>query len=301
MILVMERLWTVDGVSCLAITLVCLFVAHSVWLGHVNLLHLHHETFRTHKLNTVAAGLSLLLTVAAAGANAQLLDMFQRSARLGGRGRLPRGLLLRMDDADGVPGPWDALILHAAAYLLAHLLAVAYKVCVILYKVRRYRMLTAKGLTGEGRAAGARPRRILIIHASVGSGHKRAAQALCEAMEAQLEAEGKQADGTHAPPPVIETLDIIDTQEWFLRTVYKKGFMTLVTKDWGAAFIGLMFDKSNTTSPGIRIGQQGFVQTLLEEAFMLTFVEYVFKFAPDVIVNTHFLPLKIVAHMREPL
>merc|ERR1711871_27161 len=191
-------------------------------------------------------------------------------------------------------------MLHVIVILLAQLCAVFYKLCVIFYKVCRYRSLTKKGLTGENRKDGLTPRRILIVHASVGSGHKRAAQAIREALEATYAAaaENVRDNEVNVVKPVIKTLDIVDSMEWFLKAVYKDGFMTLVTKDWGSAFVGLMFDKSNKSAPGLTVGSNGFMQTMLEESFMLSFVETIFNFKPDIIVNTHFLPLKVLSHMR---
>jgi processive 1,2-diacylglycerol beta-glucosyltransferase len=267
-----------SGIACAAILG---HVGVDVLQGRVNLLHIHHQVTRTHQTNTISAVLRVLLTCAVA--------LAPDVAVLGVCRRWP----LLSDYATSSSPFWGRIALHAAAVLVAQAFAVGYKVCVVLFKVWRYRTLTAQGLTGEGRADGLAPRRILIVHASVGSGHKRAAQAIREALEAAY-----AADGT---PVVIKTLDVVDSMEWFLKAVYKDGFMTLVTRDWGSAFVGLMFDKSNQTAPGITVGSSGFLQTVLEESFMLSFVETIFNFKPDVIVNTHFLSLKVLAHMRNTI
>ena len=43
------------------------------------------------------------------------------------------------------------------------------------------------------------------------------------------------------------------------------------------------------------------IQKWLEESLMLSFIEYIFEFEPDVIINTHFLGLKVISHMRRKL
>ena len=274
---------TSTAISTWACTLVLAHTIRDVFYGNVNLLHIHHQVHRTHQISTVACVLRNIFTILSAYYAAPILIVCGHWS--------------------WITEPWKRVALHVAAVLLAQTCAVGYKVCVILYKVWRYRTLTKKGLTGENRKNGLAPRRILIAHASVGSGHKRAAQAIREALEAAYTASSGNAKGRgqNFVKPIIKTLDVVDSMEWFLKAVYKDGFMTLVTKDWGSAFVGLMFDKSNRNAPGLTIGSTGFVQTMLEESFMLSFVETIFNFKPDIIVNTHFLPLKVLSHMRKSI
>ncbi len=270
---------------CMASAVACAVILSHVGAdalqGRVNLFHIHHQVLRTHQINTVSAVLRTLFTCVVAWNPNVVHNVFPTAV-------FPTAVV---NIAANFLSPfWGRIALHAALVLLAQACAICYKISVILFKVWRYRRLTAQGLTGKDRADGLAPRRILICHASVGSGHKRAAQAIREALEAAY-----AADKT---PVVIKTLDVVDSMEWFLKAVYKDGFMTLVTRDWGSAFVGLMFDKSNHSSPGITVGSSGFLQTVLEESFMFNFVETIFNFKPELIVNTHFLSLKVLAHMR---
>ena len=254
--------------------------------GRVNLLHLHDQVHRTHQVSTVSAVLRVIFSCVAGTFQVALLQECHRWRVWSVWPKL----------FPAIPSAfpfWDIVLLHVTAILFAHVVAYTYKICVLLFKVWRYRALTQKALTGDKREDGQPPRRILIVHASVGSGHKRAAQAIREALEAQYAAASTSV--------VIKTLDVVDSMEWFMKAVYKNGFMTLVTHDWGSAFVGLMFDKSNKVAPGISLGAPGFLQTVLEESFMLSFVETIFNFRPDVIINTHFLSLKVLAHMRNTL
>ena len=56
-----------------------------------------------------------------------------------------------------------------------------------------------------------RPQRILIVFASVGSGHRRAAEAIRDELVALSEEDGN--------PPVVQLLDIVKTQEFLLRSI----------------------------------------------------------------------------------
>ena len=238
--------------------------------GDVDLFHIHHKIYRTHEINTVAAVLSVILSLSVAVYKRTILSYVPVPSMLSTPVR-------------------ETVFIHVIAFTCAHVIAVLYKFIIIIYKVSKYRSLTKTALKQEEGP----PQKILIIYASVGSGHKRAAQAIQEALSSEL--------GTTTSGVEIRMLDIVDTQEWFLKTIYKELFMTLVGKDWGQAFIGLMFEKSNASAPGIDIQHSGYLQTLLEESFSLSFVEYLFDYKPDVIINTHFLGLKIVSHLRSKL
>ena len=62
-------------------------------------------------------------------------------------------------------------------------------------------------------------------------------------------------------------------------------------KTWGSHLVGYFFDAGNTERPG-------WAKRLVQEAFLLDFINYIYKFKPDVIVNTHFLSTEIVAGLR---
>jgi processive 1,2-diacylglycerol beta-glucosyltransferase len=288
---------TQQQISLIFCTLVVLFTSNELYHGRLN-LHLHDQVHRTHQISTVSAILQLLFTSLIAFYHKSLLSMASSQLQYWPFQHSSSSSEHNNNDLSGV------VALHVFGILSAHGIAVAYKLCVILYKVSKYRRLTRSGLTGENRRQGTTPRRILIVHASVGSGHKRAAQAIEEALRAQYSQEtGKDGEnvGKEGENVVIKVLDVVDSMEWFLKTIYKDGFMSLVTKDWGAAFVGLMFEKSNQVAPGITFGSTGFLQTLIEESFMLNFVECVFNFQPDLVVNTHFLPTKVLSHMRNSI
>lgn len=123
------------------------------------------------------------------------------------------------------------------------------------------------------------PQRVLIVHGSVGAGHKRAAQALSDTFQQRY------------PEIVVEVVDIVDFAGPFFSTVYKTGYLSLSEKTWGSHLVGYFFDAGNTERPG-------WAKRLVQEAFLLDFINYIYKFKPDVIVNTHFLSTEIVAGLR---
>ena len=82
------------------------------------------------------------------------------------------------------------------------------------------------------------PDRVLIVHGSVGAGHKRAAQALSETFEQNY------------PEIVVEVVDIVDFAGTFFNAVYKTGYLSLSEKTWGSHLVGYFFDAGNTERPG---------------------------------------------------
>jgi hypothetical protein len=60
---------------------------------------------------------------------------------------------------------------------------------------------------------------------------------------------------------------------------------------WGSHLIGYFFDAGNTKKPG-------WFKRLVQEAFLLDLISFIYHFSPDVIVNTHFLSVEIVAGLR---
>lgn len=120
-------------------------------------------------------------------------------------------------------------------------------------------------------------KRILIISASVGSGHVRAAQALEEACREH--------------PLVDEALhiDALDYSTFMFRKIYSKGYLQAVQyvpEIWAWAFENL--DKPwKKTKFGIDI-QKANAQPLVKK---------IFSYAPDIIICTHFTPADIVSRL----
>ena len=65
----------------------------------------------------------------------------------------------------------------------------------------------------------------------------------------------------------------------------------MAEKTWGSHLVGFVFDSTNKKKPGA-------MSRLFQESFLLDFINYIFTFKPDVIINTHFLSVEIVAGLR---
>ena len=120
---------------------------------------------------------------------------------------------------------------------------------------------------------------ILILHASAGGGHQRAAEALREAA---------QACGD-----TVVVRDILDFVPKYFRRTYSNGYLNLVRA--APELWGYLYAQSDRKSqrPVIRHIRSGFQQ--LNAA---SFYGFLRAEAPDAVLCTHFLPLELIASMR---
>lgn len=123
------------------------------------------------------------------------------------------------------------------------------------------------------------PRRILLLSASAGAGHLRAAQAL----EAACRQEHPGAQVRH-----VDTLEL--TPRAF-RALYAKKYLEFVNK--APELLGLLYERTNRP-PKSPVGDR--LRLLAERLNTRPFVKFVREFDPDVVVHTHFLPAAILAH-----
>jgi len=186
---------------------------------------------------------------------------------------------------DGIPedvwseDPCSLLRLHCVLWLLSHITAWLYTLVKLLVRVVRYRHICGSAERRRQHCPGGPSFKVLIIHASVGAGHRRAAEALQQAFAAAR--------------PDCETIvvDVIDlTGRWFER-VYKTTYLRLVDSSWGTHVMAFLFDLENREPPG-------FMKFLLEGIFMLNFLEFLYKHDCDLVVHTHFLSQEFVAMLR---
>ncbi len=124
--------------------------------------------------------------------------------------------------------------------------------------------------------------RILILHASVGAGHTRAAQAVAAALALE------------APDATVETVDALDLAEPLFKRAYGKGYLKLVEK--APSLFGLLFDltdkppKGKSLGDGLRRAVQrwgagGIMDLILDGEF-------------DAVVHTHFLAPELISALR---
>jgi processive 1,2-diacylglycerol beta-glucosyltransferase len=126
------------------------------------------------------------------------------------------------------------------------------------------------------------PPRILVLSASVGAGHLRAAQAVEMAL--------RQLD----PAAVVKNVDVLELTNPLFRRLYGKAYLDLVNRAPHA--LGYFYDLlDRPTSPRHRADRLRF---LVEKLNLRKFHKFLKAEPWDVIVNTHFLPAEIIAHLR---
>jgi hypothetical protein len=137
------------------------------------------------------------------------------------------------------------------------------------------------------------PRRILICQASVGAGHKRAA----EAIEAAFHLDYPDID--------VKTIDVMDEKfaDPVFKYFYKDTYLRFVSGQsmWGGAgtlAIGFLFDRSNQIVKGQLTGGGFLNNRRLCMSMVLSFLDFLCDYEPDMIVHTHFLSAEIIAGLR---
>ena len=125
--------------------------------------------------------------------------------------------------------------------------------------------------------------RILVLSASVGAGHMRAAQAVELALR-EL-----------APQATIQNVDILTMTNAAFRRVYGKAYLDLVNK--APHVLGLIYDMMDKPvrpkHPGDRL------RLMVEKLNLTRFRDMLEEAHWDVVVNTHFLPAEIIASFRK--
>jgi processive 1,2-diacylglycerol beta-glucosyltransferase len=127
------------------------------------------------------------------------------------------------------------------------------------------------------------PQRILVLSASVGAGHMRAAQAVELALR-EL-----------APNATVQNIDILTMTNAAFRRVYGKTYLDLV--NMAPHVLGLIYDMMDKPvkpkNPGDRL------RLMMEKLNLTRFREMLEEAHWDVVVNTHFLPAEIIASLRK--
>ena len=127
----------------------------------------------------------------------------------------------------------------------------------------------------------AQPRRILVLSASVGAGHLRAAEAVAAACRI-----------LH-PGAEVRDVDVLTLTPAPFRRMYGKGYLDLVNH--APELLGVLYqgtDRPPRSSAGDKL------KLAIERLNTRRLVALVRDFAPDVICHTHFLPAAILAHER---
>jgi processive 1,2-diacylglycerol beta-glucosyltransferase len=126
-------------------------------------------------------------------------------------------------------------------------------------------------------------RRILVLSASVGAGHIRAAEAVILAL--------RQLD----PDAVVQNVDVLDLASATFRRVYGKAYLDLVNR--APHVLGYFYDLLEQSPSPRRLRDR--LRLLVQKLNLGRFLQFIQKEAWDVVINTHFLPAEIIASLRQ--
>lgn len=125
-------------------------------------------------------------------------------------------------------------------------------------------------------------RRILVLSASVGAGHLRAAQAVELAL--------RELD----PQATVRNLDVLEWTNAAFRRVYARSYLDLVNR--APYVLGYFYDLlDRQPSPQHKSDR---LRYLVERLNLGRFLKFLREEPWDVIVNTHFLPAEMIAALR---
>jgi processive 1,2-diacylglycerol beta-glucosyltransferase len=124
--------------------------------------------------------------------------------------------------------------------------------------------------------------RILVLSASVGAGHLRAAQAVTLALQEIV------------PNAVVRNLDVLETTNAVFRYVYGKAYLGLVNN--APHLLGYFYDVLDR--PRRQNNMRDRFRLALERLQLRSFIRLLESEPWDLAICTHFLPAEIVAYLR---
>jgi processive 1,2-diacylglycerol beta-glucosyltransferase len=127
--------------------------------------------------------------------------------------------------------------------------------------------------------------RILILSASVGAGHLRAAEAV------------EQALRQVAPEAQVKNVDVLEMTNRLFRRFYGKFYLDLVNK--APHVLGYFYDMLDRPSRSGRNRGDRF-RLMIEKLNLGKFMRFLQSEPWDLVINTHFLPAEIIASLRKP-
>lgn len=123
--------------------------------------------------------------------------------------------------------------------------------------------------------------RVLLLHASVGTGHKRAAEALCTAFERRQ-------------PGEVRVEDVLDHTPRIFRMAYARSYLELT--DRAPLVWGYFYSQTNIDPDLAEITNN--IRKLVESIGANGIKEVLKSFQPDVIICTHFLPMELLVRLK---
>ena len=125
------------------------------------------------------------------------------------------------------------------------------------------------------------PPRILVLSASVGAGHLRAAQAVELALRKVV------------PEAVVKNQDVLQLTNAAFRQLYGKGYLDLVNK--APHVLGYFYDLTDQPRSPRRKSDR--LRLAVEKLNLKPFLRFLEAEPWDLVINTHFLPAEIIASL----
>jgi len=123
--------------------------------------------------------------------------------------------------------------------------------------------------------------RVLLLHATVGTGHKRAAEALCRAF------------GQHQANDLLVE-DVLDHTPWLFRVAYARSYLELT--DHAPLVWGYFYSQTNIDPELAEISNN--VRKIVESIGTNGLKEVLKRFQPEIIICTHFLPMELLVRLK---
>jgi len=125
--------------------------------------------------------------------------------------------------------------------------------------------------------------RILVLAASVGAGHVRAAQAVELALRQTV------------PDAVVRNIDVLELTNAPFRRLYGRAYLDLVNK--ATHVLGYFYDLMDQPSKSGKNRRDRF-RLAVEKLNLRSFIRLLEEESWDLVINTHFLPAEIIASLR---
>ena len=128
------------------------------------------------------------------------------------------------------------------------------------------------------------PKRILVLSASVGAGHLRAAEAVELALRQTV------------PDAYVKNVDILTLTNPAFRHFYGKAYLDLVNR--APHVLGYFYDLLDRPSKSGKYRRDK-MRLVLEKFNLKKFIRFLKEEEADLVINTHFLPAEIIASLRK--
>src|SRR6187431_2056957 len=127
------------------------------------------------------------------------------------------------------------------------------------------------------------PEKVLVLSASVGAGHMRAAQAVELAFRQTV------------PDALVKNVDVLTLTNIAFRKIYGEAYLDLVNK--APHVLGFFYDHMD--KPRSKDSTRDKLRLMVEKLNLSSLCDMLECERWDVIVNTHFMPAAIIASMRK--